>query len=210
MNGRSTHLLVALAAGALTLTGCGVTDIPSSSGPETVTVWVDPPTEGEPAPTTSSETAPPTTPVAVPTRLSGGHGRGAVGSYRVALQHIDDADRDREAREFVSPSGNLFCVMAVGHVSCEVARGRVVPPQAGICAPDGPADIGRIELTSEGAAPVCNSDSIRSRARTIGYETVVNGPGGTTACVMEELGVTCVDHTSRHGFFLSRGAFETF
>jgi hypothetical protein len=187
----------------------------------TVTVEVDAPGgsasgTGTPAPATPS--AVPTqraTPAQVPTSLAVGRQRGAPHSYEEAKDRVNRTSKVAGVTSsFQSPSGNIVCVQGGGatgtSIACEVAKGRIAPPLPTICAAGGPRDIGRIELRPDGAVPVCNSDTIRTGTEpTLAYGTRTR-PGGPVGCVSEEFGVTCVDASARHGFFLARDTFVTF
>ena len=74
---------------------------------------------------------------------------------------------------FQSPTGNITCSASGGPgvvMTCDVAKGRSTAPASAPCPEGGPTDIGRIELTAEGARPVCNSDTIRQgAAATLAY-----------------------------------------
>jgi hypothetical protein len=57
---------------------------------------------------------------------------------------------------------------------------------------------------------VCKSDTIRTGGEPeLGYGWRTQ-PSGTTACLSESVGVTCIDEATRHGFFLARDTFATF
>ncbi|GAB3880563.1 hypothetical protein [Terrabacter terrigena] len=205
---------VLLAAAAL-VAACG-TDTPSSR--PTVTVFVDPPAKAAattPAPARTSVptvAAQPTT-AAVPTALAVGRQRNAPHSYAEARARIESASPASPVTStFQSPSGNIVCHLggARGLAACEVRSGRVGLPTTSICPPGGPTDIGRVELRASGARPVCNADTIRDGGEpklSYGSRTAALDP---VACVSEESGVTCVDSSSRRGFFLARGTFVTF
>jgi hypothetical protein len=201
---------------AVAVSGCGATDIPAPT--TTVTVVVDPPASG---PGTTGSASPGTTPVptqtatttAVPTALAAGPQRGAPHSFAEAAARVAGAKPAAGVTSaFVSPSGNLRCVVTGGSSApaCEVVEGRVAPPQAGLCPPGGAPDIGRIELTARGAVPVCNTDAVaHADVPTLGYGARTSAPG-PVQCLSEEAGVTCVDRAGRHGFFLARRTFVTF
>ncbi|MCU1538627.1 MAG: hypothetical protein JWP82_2978, partial [Humibacillus sp.] len=203
----------------LAVSGCGVTDIPSVS--RTVTVTVDAPAPSDasgatPVPTVTAPTATPTTSAttAPPTALAVGPQRGAPHSFDEAQARVAAATTSNVGRSFQSPSGNLTCTASGAPgvlMTCDVARGRSAAPPEAPCPDGGARDIGRVELTSTGARPVCNSDTIRrGRTRTLPYGTRTGLSLGQVACVSEAAGVTCVDGAGRHGFFLARGTFATF
>jgi hypothetical protein len=146
--------------------------------------------------------------------LAVGRQRGAPHSYEEAQARIGAARPAGGVTDaFRSPSGNIVCTLggAPGPLTaCEVGSGRIDPPLPSICPPDGPKDIGRIELDASGALPVCNSDTVGTGDEPeLGYGRRTR-PNGTTACLSETFGVTCIDESSRHGFFLARGTFVTF
>ncbi|WP_141821779.1 hypothetical protein [Humibacillus xanthopallidus] len=204
-------------AAVLVLTACGMTDMPTPR--RTVTVLVDAPgastgTSTSSVPTVSATPTTPATTTALPTSLAVGKQRGAPHSYDEAKQRIDRATSAEVGSVFQSPTGNITCSTAGGEgvlVTCDVAKGRSDAPASAPCPAGGPRDIGRIELTPAGARPVCNSDTIRQgAAATLAYG-VRTGPSlGSVACLSEEFGMTCVDSTSKHGFFLARDTFVTF
>ena len=115
---------------------------------------------------------------------------------------------------FQSPTGNITCSTSGGPgvvMTCDVAKGRSTAPASAPCPEGGPSDIGRIELTAEGARPVCNSDTIRQgTAATLAYGVRTDPSLGSVACLSQEFGMTCVDEASRHGFFIARDTFVTF
>ena len=207
-----------LAVGAL-VAGCGSADAPTSR--PTVTVFVEPPAAAAAtrtpsrtsAPTTSAEPSTSST-SPVPTALAAGHQRGAPHSWAEARARVEAASPAAAVTQrFTSPSGNIVCAIGEGsgaRAACEVASGRVAPPVASLCPAAGRKTVGRIELGQRGAVPVCSSDTIRAGGEPklrYGSRTASLDP---VACVSEEVGVTCVDSTTRHGFFLARSTFVTF
>jgi hypothetical protein len=127
---------------------------------------------------------------------------------------MDAASTAEVGSVFQSPTGNLTCSTSGAPgvlVTCDVAKGRSDAPAAAPCPAGGPSDIGRLELTAKGARPVCNSDTIRQgRAATLAYGVRTGASLGSVVCLSEEFGMTCVDMTSRHGFFIARDTFVTF
>lgn len=213
----SRALLVVAALPPLALvTGCGATDIPSPR--PTVTVYVDPPGGARAPGQTATPSAAGTVQrqdaaSTVPTALAVGRQRGAPHSYAEARAHLDAASPTAAAIDrFRSPTGNIVCTIggSPSRAACEVEKGRIDPPLASICPPDGPKDIGRIELDASGAFPVCNSDTLREGDEPqLAYGTRTASTQAV-GCVSEEFGVTCVDASTEHGFFLARDTFVTF
>ncbi len=206
-------------ASVLALSGCGLNDV----GAPVVTVTVTPTDEpsSTPTPATPSSiptvaatpTTPTTRPTPVPTALAAGPQRGAPHTWAEANASIAKGKpAPGVTGVFVSPSGNIFCTIGSGATpACEVADGRTPPPRAGICPAGGPTDIGRIELTSAGAVPVCNADSIRTGTPpTLAYGSRAGTPGGTVTCLSEKVGMTCADSATKHGFFVAKNTFTTF
>lgn len=209
-----TVVILASVAVSCVLASCGTTDIPSPR--RTVTVTVDAPSAGSSGTSAATPTPVPTASAAsvtIPTALAAGPQRGAPKSFDEAKRRIDAAKPAAGVRDrFQSPSGNIVCRRSTDSsaAACEVAQGRVPPPLPTICRAGRPKDIGRIELGSSGAVPVCNSDTIRLGSEPkLGYGARTE-PSGTTACLSEESGVTCIDEAGRHGFFLARDTFVTF
>jgi len=206
----------AVAVAAVTLSACGITDLPTPR--RTVTVTVDAPggapTSATPAPTVSATptAAPPSS--AVPTSLAVGRQRGAPHSFDEAKARIEGAASADVGSVFQSPTGNITCSTSGGPgvvMTCDVAKGRSTAPASARCPEGGPSDIGRIELTAEGARPVCNSDTIRQgTAATLAYGVRTGTSLGSVACLSQEFGMTCVDEATGHGFFIARDTFVTF
>lgn len=217
MPSRALALVPAVAAGVAVvavLASCGSTDLPSPR--RTVTVTVDPPA---PAATGAGAATPSAIPTAaatsadLPSALAAGPQRGAPKSFAEAKARIDRAKPAAGVtNRFVSPTGNIVCQRSTDSTAaaCEVAQGRIPPPLPSICAAQGRKDIGRIELRQDAAYPVCNADSIRKGGEpTLPYGSRTK-PSGTTACLSEEYGVTCIDTATGHGFFLAKATFVTF
>ncbi|WP_404392115.1 hypothetical protein [Humibacillus xanthopallidus] len=213
---RAVAAVGAGAAAVVALSGCGMTDLPAPR--RTVTVTVDAPG----ATTTSATAAPPesATPTAapsssaVPTSLAVGRQRGAPRSFDEAKERIDGATSADLGSVFQSPTGNITCSTSGGPgvvMTCDVAKGRSTAPSSAPCPEGGPSDIGRIELTADGARPVCNSDTIRQGTpATLAYGVRTDTSLGSVACLSQEFGMTCIDEASRHGFFIARDTFVTF
>ena len=214
--------VIVVAAGALVaLGGCG--SPPRATPVTTVTVFADETsTPGDPATTKTPSVGPssvptvtaPATATVAPT-LAVGKLRGAPRNFAEASARVAKAPvAAAAASSFVSPTGNIFCAVSSDStsVACEVSGGRIPAPASAPCpAGDGARDIGRVELSAEGAIPVCNSDTIRaSGAGKLAYGQRSAAPGTGFSCLSETYGVTCVDTAGKHGFFLARDTFATF
>ncbi|GAA1899707.1 hypothetical protein [Lapillicoccus jejuensis] len=186
--------LVAAAAlvAATGLAGCAAGTPPAAvTVTPTVVVTVTP----SPTPTPTPTVAPPQT-------------------WEEALVHLGSATADpSKPLSFVSPSGNLACTIVAGGAlrGCELEQGRIAPPTSGFCASagGGAADIGRIQLGPNGPVAVCNKDQLApADAPELPYGRSTTS--GSVACVSEQIGVTCVDASTRKGFFLARDTYYVF
>ena len=133
-------------------------------------------------------------------------------TYDAAVQHIKNAEGLLNLRRFVSPSGNIYCALAVPGMppACELNAGSIKDPDA--CG-DNPVSkyVGRIEFHRGRAVPVCNTDTIRTpRAKVLGYGSADHVPGTNIECIMETIGVTCINLRRTEGFFLHRGEYVIF
>jgi hypothetical protein len=110
-----------------------------------------------------------------------------------------------ETVSFVSPTGGIYCALAVGETgpACELTRARLAPEPGSHLGCSMVPTIGRIELSASKATPVCNTDTIVTPgAPTLAYGDVA--VTRDTECVIERIGVTCVGRNGQGaGFFLS-------
>lgn len=217
---------VALGAGllvlGLTVAACGGSDDDSGSGPVlgVVTVTATPTTSGTPTPSpapTPTQTLAPTPTQATPTQgdspppsTSGADLTTPPHTYAEALAHIAAGHLSPgEIVRFATPSGNIYCALAVGEMpaACELSDGKIDDPNA--CPGAMTTRVGRIELQQGRAVPVCNTDTIRQPgAPVLDYGQVAMTRD--TECVSEEIGVTCVSRSGQYGFFLHRGSYAVF
>lgn len=202
---------VVLGIAALTLGAC--TSATADMTPVTVTVY---PTQiAAPVPSTPIPTRyVGATPAGDPTRgVSAGHLNGAPADIDEAIARVAGAESAESVQGvFTSPTGNIFCsVVDDGAVmACELAEGRV--PAEGVCPPDGPQQVRRLELGADAVQPACSGTIREPDARApklrYGRRTVVAGT--PIQCLSEKVGVTCVDTVGRRGFFVAKGSFATF
>lgn len=131
-----------------------------------------------------------------------------------ALVHLGSATPDpTKPLSFVSPSGNIACTIVAGGSlrGCELEQGRIPPPTDSFCASagGGAADIGRIQLGPSGPLAVCNKDQLApADAPELPYG--LSTSSGSVACVSEQIGITCVDGSTRKGFFLAKDTYYVF
>ena len=200
----SVALAIAL-AGALA--GCG-DDGDDPQDPVTVTETVTstptpteptsaPPETESPSPTETPEppadlTAPPTT-------------------YEEAEGHIAASSATpRELGTFQSGDEKFYCTFNDEFIppSCEILDA-IRDPET--CAGSPSPGVGRMELTRQGWAPQCNTDTIRQPGATV-LEAggVATWPSVSVECVLEGIGLTCLSTDDRKGFFLGPGRYQVF
>ncbi|WP_134738940.1 hypothetical protein [Nocardioides sp. 503] len=132
-------------------------------------------------------------------------------TYDEGAAHVAAASGEPvELARFLTPSGNIYCSISdlTGTPACELGEGPV--KDLDVCDPQGPSVfVGRIELGEDGPVPLCNTDTIRgAQATPVEYGDVVTWPSSPVECVVEEIGVTCLDDDLREGFFLARGRYR--
>lgn len=217
------RLPAALAAAVLLLglAGCASDDDPSeptsgeTAAPSETTSSA--PVEETTSPATETPTTDPTSaepsepPVTDPTKAPPA-GDTPPATYDEALARFDAVGQEpTELQRFESPTGNLYCVLDNDFIppSCELLQGTIPAPD--ICG-DGPSRvIGRIEFTDGDPQPVCNSDTIREPgAPTLAYGSVASAAGTSIQCLMETIGVTCINTATTQGFFLAKGTYAVF
>lgn len=193
------------AASALALAGCGGNEQPTPARTTTIAVTPTPATNAKPATTSTSPSSTSTTTAAKP-----------PSTYEEAAALLATGTVDSAVQKvFTSPTGNIFCSVEPGGstpAGCELRDGRVAAP-ADAC-PTGDAaakDIGRIEWRDGTPTPICNSDSIyQVGAVVLQYGAIATLPGSPIRCMSKEYGMTCIDTTSKKGFFVARNTFVTF
>jgi hypothetical protein len=205
------------------LAGCGDDGAdPEASATVTETVTNSPtptettsaPPETETASATASPTEPPTEPptestAPPPVDLS----RPPV-SYEEAAAHIGAAREasggGREVDRFQSADEKFYCSFGERFIrpSCEILDA-VHDPDT--CADSMSPNVGRIELTRRGWAPFCNTDTIRQPgAPVLDQGAVATWPAESVECVLEGIGLTCVETGGQRGFFLGPGRYQVF
>jgi hypothetical protein len=189
------------------LAGCGGTHHvsvgdPSPAAVQTVTATV-----------TASPTLSPSTTVPSSSTASGSSPASPPSTYAEALAHIAAGHpTSGETTRFTSPSGGIYCALAVGETSpaCELTHARLTPPAGSHLDCTMIRTVGRVELGVSKAAAICNTDTIVTPgAPTLGYGEVATTRD--TECVMERIGVTCVGRNGQGaGFFLSAEGYQLF
>lgn len=218
MTRRLPHLalLVVVALGAAACSDdepTGSTAVPTPTSEATTAETTEPePTETvEPEPTETSEPVEPTqtsdpvepTPTADPDGLPTTYDEG-VARFDAATPEYVQVER------FTTPDDTYCVTRSESLVGCELGAG------AGVADPtycgDGPSqNVGRVMITSEAVTPECNSDTVREP----GAKKLRVGQAGTSnlngvRCLVEEIGVTCVDDLRAQGFFLGPDRYLVF
>jgi hypothetical protein len=206
----ATSLLVAA------LAGCGGDDSGSGDPAPTATVTVTAtgsatptatPTVGPTVGPTDDPTAEPTPTVTSPVPATAPPTTYAEALARIGAARDVTEQGAAQLAAFTSPSGNIYCALnqPSAYPACELRTGQVEDPSA--CG-DQPmtTQVGRLELHPEGAVPVCNTDTIvQPGAAVLAYGTAAFTRD--TACVSEQVGVTCVSRAAPAGFFLAKGRY---
>jgi hypothetical protein len=121
------------------------------------------------------------------------------------------AAQTNQYKFFVSPSGNIACVIAPDTIRCDITESDWPrPPRPADCQnsyghmvginpyvnPDGPAQF------------LCAGDSAHGSDIPLAYgNTITAGP---MQCDSAESGITCRNVVTRHGFSISRAAYQLF
>ena len=162
------------------------------------------PTETSPSPIAPTK-APPDPPEPVPSDVAPTTYDEAVARFNAVGQEPQQLER------FGSPDGNLYCVIDNDYLpaACEIDRGAIRDPA--FCGPGPSQVVGRIEFAEGDPEAVCNSDTIREPGVPVLDLGSVAGFAGTDyQCLMEKVGLTCIDAGAPRGFFLARGTYQVF
>jgi hypothetical protein len=170
---------------------------------ETPELTEEPTPDAPPEPTEPAEPEPTTPPVDLSVPPT---------TYAEALAHFDARGQEaQEVRRFQTAAGTYCRLGGTTLVSCELPPGGIPDPD--YCG-DGPAqNVGRVALPRSGAARAeCNSDTIRegNPPATLPEGTVGGSEAAGVLCLVERIGVTCVDPAQARGFFLGAQEYHVF
>jgi hypothetical protein len=217
-------LLIVLTA----LAGCGsdsgdaddvptITTQPSTPASTTPTAGSATPST-EASSTSATETTVPVTETATPTETETGPSpeppsNEQVGptTYREALERIGDSRPIAQpVPRFATEDDVIYCLLddAVIGPSCELSRGFI--EDAAVCGGGAAEGVGRIETYDGRARPVCPTDTIREPGAEVILGDGVVSNGGGARCLVDSVGVTCVDINAHTGFFLAPGEYHVF
>ncbi|WP_322936482.1 hypothetical protein [Nocardioides bizhenqiangii] len=212
----------------LVLTGCGsggddaddvptITTRPSVSATSTPTSATSAPSTDATTETSSTPTLPATS-EPTPTETAGPSPEpptdDPVGptTYREAQARLNDRSTGEPVTRarFTTPDDVVYCLLddLVIGPACELRRGFI--KDAEVCG-GGTADgVGRIETFEDRARPVCNTDTIREPGADEIAGDGVLAVSGDVRCLVETVGVTCLDTGARTGFFLAPLEYHVF
>ncbi|KAA1416340.1 hypothetical protein F0U44_18625 [Nocardioides humilatus] len=223
---RTAALLLALAA-PIGLTACGAgggdaDDAPTLDTRPTrhathkpkPTKTADDPTASASIPETTATSAPPATETTdsgpspePPTDKPGG-----PTSYDEARARIegDHGGEPTYVPRFSTAKDIVYCLLddPVIGPACELRTGFIKDDD--VCGGDIADGVGRVETYQGEARPVCNTDTIREPGAN-----VVDGEGSVVIsddveCLVESIGVTCVDLGQHTGFFIGPREYHVF
>jgi hypothetical protein len=125
-------------------------------------------------------------------------------------KQVDPASTDREVNEltgFVSPTGNVSCMIDADWARCDILDNDWSPPPRPA---DCEFDYGQgISLApGEQAEFVCAGDTAFGPDEVLPYGDSITA--GLLRCESAESGITCRDVQTDHGFSISRQAYQLF
>lgn len=112
-----------------------------------------------------------------------------------------------ELTGFISPSGNVGCMIDSDFVRCDIIdRQWSPPPRPADCE----FDYGQGISLARGEGPefVCAGDTAFGADEELAYGDAIRA--GALRCESAEAGVTCRDDGSERGFFVSRESYQLF
>lgn len=200
-------VLAVLALGATACDAGGGDADPSSAPSPSAT---SPDDQGSDAPTAPASPGEQTTITGTPAPVDPG---GGPTTYDDALARFDEAGGEPEDEMRFETADGTYCLLDSDFaIGCELPSGGI--PDADYCG-DGPTqNIGRIVLDLDGPGdpkPECNSDTIREPdAPVVEAGAVVESSATGVRCLVEDIGVTCLDPGREQGFFLGPDTYTVF
>ena len=195
-----------LLVGLLGVTACSDDDSEPVAAPETQTV-----TETETVTVTAEPTAAPEPPPPPPSTLEPEPALDTPPTtYDEAQARFDALGQEpQDVARFETADGTYCLLDSDFAIGCELLGGI---PDPAYCGEGGASQsVGRVVLTEGGPQPECNSDTIREPgAPTVGLDSVAASSVTGVQCLVEAIGVTCVDPARTQGFFLGPDAYAVF
>ena len=189
---RSRPLIVVAIAATLAVAAAFVVWLQSQDEPSQSTSTSTPPSAGS--------TTPPTSDVVI----EGTPGAGFVTTAPTSVEG-DQVDLG----QFSSPTGNIGCVLSSEFAVCEIGdHDYALPSEPADCQGDWGA---AIQFTDPSTAPTfgaCKTDTQLGSPDLLAYGSTA--VAGSFACLSQEVGMTCWNTDTGHGFSLSRAAYALF
>lgn len=132
---------------------------------------------------------------------------GVVAAAGAAVVWCPASAGAQDLAHFVSPSGNVGCVLDVDYVRCDIAESDWAPPPR-------PADCefdygqGISFGPGEAATFVCAGDTTLGGAEVLDYGQSI--ARGSLSCTSAESGMSCRDDATGTGFSISREVYQLF
>ncbi len=112
-----------------------------------------------------------------------------------------------DLQTFISPSGNVGCILDADYARCDIVdREWSPPPRPADCEFDYGQGIGL--APGERAAFVCAGDTTLGGEQILAYGSVLTR--GQLSCDSSENGITCRDVRTGHGFTIAREVYQLF
>ncbi|MEJ7727426.1 MAG: DUF6636 domain-containing protein [Actinomycetes bacterium] len=108
---------------------------------------------------------------------------------------------------FVSPSGNIACILGAAEVACEMdEHSFALPPRD--CGLEDYVATFRVSRNEPPVVGACQTDTAFGVDAVLPYGSTSRN--GDLACQSQEVGMTCWSRSSGHGFSIARGDYVLF
>lgn len=129
-----------------------------------------------------------------------------VAAAALAMSTAPAAAADLDS--FVSPSGNIGCIVYEGYLRCDIAEREWSPPPRPADCPSFTGYGQGIGMDAHGPATfVCAGDTTLNNGPALGYGQTHSGDG--FVCTSAPAGLRCTN-ADGHGFQLARQAYDLF
>jgi hypothetical protein len=151
---------------------------------------------------TTTSTATGTGTVTAPAEAGSGTGAAAASAATPA-----SLKRQFGMIEFLSPSHNLGCALSKQYARCDASKWTwKLPPQPHSCEFDWG---GSVNVSGKDPGQLgCVSDSTLGATQVLAYGTYAQL--GKLRCTSQSTGVSCLNRSTGHGFFISRETYRVF
>jgi hypothetical protein len=133
---------------------------------------------------------------------------GGLAAGMVGPASAGAASRDHNLKLFRSPTGNIGCEMVKSDVRCDIeSRDWKPPPAPSNCGLDYGQGLA-VGRHGKGYFVCAGDTALDPDAKALGYgHSIRFGPMG---CKSKTTGMTCKNHATGHGFFLSTQSYRRF